>query len=157
MYLTAAIAWCSTTVDVRYWCTMNMEDLKAQFLVDGEVQAHNLARLIEKALGHCVVHKSGTVEVKDRSLPGKDQVKLVLCARLLASKLEESLSGDVTVDEIAKSTDLPRNQVAARAKECMDERFAERSARGSYKARALKVEEFLDTLSKSKGVRHEHS
>jgi Fic family protein len=136
---------------------MNMDELKAQFLVDDEVQVDRLARLVEKALQHCVVHKGGTVEVRDRSLPGKDQVKLVLSARLLASKLEESLSGDVTVEEIAKSTDLPKNQVAARAKECLDERFAERTTRGSYKARALKVEEFLDTLSKPKGARHERA
>lgn len=136
---------------------MDIDLLKAQFLVDGEVRSDKLARLVEKALEHCVVHKTGTVEVRDRSLPGKDQVKLVLSARLLASKLEETLSGDVTVEEIAKSTDLPKNQVAARAKECLDERFAERSARGSYKARALRVEEFLDTLSKPKGARHERA
>ena len=136
---------------------MDIDLLKAQFLVDGEVRSDKLARLVEKALEHCVVHKTGTVEVRDRSLPGKDQVKLVLSARLLALKLEETLSGDVTVEEIAKSTDLPKNQVAARAKECLDERFAERSARGSYKARALRVGEFLDTLSKPKGARHERA
>ena len=132
---------------------MNIDELKEQFLVDGEVQKERLAQLVRKALEHCVVHKNGAVELKHKSLAGKDQVKLVLSARLLASKLEESLSGDVTVEEIAESTGLPKNQVAARAKECLDERFAERSTRGSYKARSLKVEEFLDTLSKSKIAR----
>jgi Fic family protein len=132
---------------------MDIDNLKAQFLIGGEIQKERLAQLVHKALDHCVVHKNGTVELKEKSLAGRDQVKLVLSARLLASKLEESFSGDVTVEEIAESTGLPKNQVAARAKECMDERFAESSTRGSYKARALKVEEFLDTLSRSKGSR----
>lgn len=135
---------------------MNIEELKEQFLVDGEIQEERLAQLVSKALGHCVVHKNGTVELKRKSLSGRDQVKLVLSARLLASKLEESFSSDVTVEEIAESTGLPKNQVAARAKECLDERFAERSIRGSYKARSLKVEEFLDSLPASKISGEQH-
>ncbi len=132
---------------------MDIDELKARFLVDGEIQKERLAQLVHKALEHCVVHKNGTVELKHKSLAGRDQVKLVLSARLLASQLDESRSSDVTVEEIAESTGLPKNQVVARAKECLDERFSERSARGSYKARALKVEDFLDTLGRSKPSR----
>jgi hypothetical protein len=132
---------------------MNIDELKQQFLVDGDIQNDRLAQMVEKALEHCVVHKSGTVEVRNRLLAGKDQVKLVLSARLLASKLDDSLSDDVTVEQIAESTGLPKNQVAARAKDCMDERFAERTTRGSYRARALKIDKFLETLSKTKASR----
>lgn len=132
---------------------MDIDELKEQFLVDDDVQKERLAQLVHKALEHCVVHKNGTVELKHKSLAGRDRVKLVLSARLLASKLDESRSSDVTVEEIAESTGLPKNQVAARAKECLDERFSERSTRGSYKARALKVEEFLDTLARPKPSR----
>jgi hypothetical protein len=132
---------------------MNIDELKEQFLVDGEVHKERLAQLVQKALEHCVVHKNGAVELRHKSLGGRDQVKLVLSARLLASKLDESLSCDVTVEEIAESTGLPKNQVAARAKDCLDDRFAERSTRGSYKARGPKIEEFLDTLSKPESSR----
>jgi hypothetical protein len=132
---------------------MDIDQLKEQFLVGGEIQKERLTQLVHKALEHCVVHKNGTVELRHKHLAGKDQVKLVLSARLLASKLDESFSGEVTVEDIAESTGLPKNQVAARAKECTDERFAERGTRGSYRARVLKVEEFLDTLSTPKASR----
>jgi predicted mannosyl-3-phosphoglycerate phosphatase (HAD superfamily) len=77
----------------------------------------------------------------------------VLVARLLASKLYDTVANDVTVEQVAEYTGLPKGQAAARAKECLDERFAERSARGSYRARSLKVEEFLDSLEQPRGAK----
>ena len=132
---------------------MNFEELKEQFLVDDQIVRDRLERLMEKALPHCAVHKNGTVEVRRSDLSGKDQVKVVLSARLIASKLDESLSSDVTVDQIAEYTGLPKNQATARAKECLDEKFAERTARGSYKARVRKVEEFFEELGQTKAAR----
>jgi hypothetical protein len=101
---------------------------------------------ISRALPHCVVDKKGFVHIKDHNRPGRDQVKLVLAGRLLASKLDDAVISDVTVEQLAEYTGLPKNQAAARAKECLDEKFAERSARGSYRARVNKIEEFLDLL-----------
>jgi len=129
---------------------MSLEELKSQFLVDDEVPNEKLEQLISRALHHCVVRKKGTVDIKT-NLPGKQLVKLALAARLLASKLDESVNGDVTVEELSEFTGLPKDQAAARAKDCLDEKFAERSARGSYKARLLKLEEFLNGLPQSVG------
>ncbi len=126
---------------------MELEKLKEQFLVDDEVRVERLEHLIRKALPHCVVDKKGTVHLKKTDRPGKEQVKLVLAGRLIASKLDETVSGEVTVEQLADYTGLPKNQAAARAKESLDEKFADRSGRGSYKARVNKVEEFLDTLA----------
>jgi len=129
---------------------MDFAELKDRFLVDENLQTERLAKLVERAVNYCVVHKDGTVELKDSRLPGRDQVKLVLSARLIASRLEKSVPDDVTVEQLAEYTGLPKNQAAARAKDCVDERFAERTGRGAYKARPLKVEEFLGTLSSQK-------
>jgi hypothetical protein len=129
---------------------MTLEELRDKFLIDDEVRTERLERLINKALPHCVVHRNGSVELKQEGLAGKDQVKLVLTARVIASKLDESVSDEVAVDQIAEYTGLPKNQAAARAKECLDERFAERSSRGTYKARLMKIEEFLNALSAPK-------
>jgi len=127
---------------------MELDKLKEQFLVDDDdVHTERLEQLIRKALPHCVVDRKGTVHLKGPDRSGKDQVKLVLAGRLVASKLDEVVSGDVSVEQLAEYTGLPKNQAAARAKECLDEKFAQRSARGSYKARANKVEEFLNALS----------
>lgn len=126
---------------------MNLDDLRNQFVVDDDVKSEKLAELIQKALPHCVVRKNGTVELKRSDLSGKQAVKLVLAARLLASKLDEAIVGEVTVEQLSEYTGLPKDQASARSKECLDERFAERSSRGSYKARPLKAEEFLNGLT----------
>jgi hypothetical protein len=129
---------------------MTLNELKEKFLVNDEFRSERLESLILKALPHCVVQKNGIVEIKRLGLSGKDQVKLVLAARLIASKLDESVTEDVTAEQLAEYTGLPKNQAAARAKECFDERYAARCARGSYKARPLKAEEFLDGLAQAK-------
>jgi len=132
---------------------MTLDELRSQFVIDDDVKSEKLEALIHKALPHCVVRKNGSVEIRRSDLPGKQQVKLVLAARLLASKLDEAILGEVTVEHLSEYTGLPKGQAAARAKECMDERFADRSARGSYKARPLKVEEFLDGLSATRNFK----
>ena len=129
------------------------QQLKEQFLVEDDVQNEKLEQLIQKALPYCTVRKNGTVEVKRSDFSGKQQIKLVLSARFIASKLDESIVGDVTVEQLSEYTGVPKDQAAARAKECLDERFAERSSRGSYKARPLKIEEFLDSLSPAKDTK----
>jgi hypothetical protein len=125
---------------------MGLDELKEKFLVDDEVRSERLEQLVRNALPHCVVDKKGRVHLKGLGRPGKEQVKLVLAGRLIASKLDEAISEDVTVEQLAEYTGLPKNQAAARAKECLDEKFADRSARGSYKARVNKAEEFLSAL-----------
>lgn len=127
---------------------MSLDELGKQFLVDDEVRNERLEQLLKKALPHCVVDTKGTVHLKNLNLSGREQVKLVLAGRLIASKLPgAAVSNEVTVEQMAEYTGLPKNQATARAKECLDEKFAERSARGSYRARVHKVEQFLDTLT----------
>jgi hypothetical protein len=132
---------------------MSLDDLRSQFVVDDDVRSEKLEALIQRALPQCVVRKNGSVEIKRSDLTGKQTVKLVLAARLLASKLEESVVGEVTVEQMSEYTGLPKDQAAARCKECLDERFAERSTRGTYRARMLKIEEFLDGLSQHRTER----
>ena len=125
---------------------MDLDELKKQFLVDDEVVTEKLEQLLRKVLPHCVVDKKGAVHLKSSALSGKEQIRLVLAGRLIASKLDPEVSGEVTVDQLHEYTGLPKNQAAARAKECIDDKFAERSVRGSYRARMHKLEQFLDRL-----------
>jgi hypothetical protein len=132
---------------------MDLGRLTEQFLVDNEVSVQSVAQLIEKLLPYCVVRKDGTVDLRTGDLSSRSQVKLVLSARLVASKLKASeVREEVSVEEISQYTGLPKNQASARAKECVDEKFAERSGRGSYRARQHKLDAFLGTLSESSAV-----
>jgi hypothetical protein len=126
---------------------MDLARLRSEFLVDDDVSPERLSKLIESLLRYCVVSKTGKVEVRSLDLSGRQLVKLVLVARLVAHKLDESVCDEVNADELAENTGLPKNQASARAKECVDERFAERSARGNYRALARKVDAFLNELA----------
>jgi hypothetical protein len=127
---------------------MSLERLREEFLVDSDLGEKRLEVLVRKILPYCLVSKDGFVELKAANLSGKEQVKLVLAARLIASKLDKAVRGDLTAEELSEQTGLPKNQAAARAKECFDEKFAERSARGSYRARQHRIDAFLDGLSR---------
>jgi hypothetical protein len=127
---------------------MDLKELAERFLVNDEATPERLGDLIRKLLPNCVVHKSGAVEISRRNASGKDLVRIVLSARLVASKLDgASVSSEVTTKEIAQYTGLPKDQASARAKEIVDEGFADRTAKGSYKARLHKVEMFLRQLT----------
>ena len=125
-----------------------IDDLRRQFLVDEDLDEERLAALIKKLLPICVVNKKGVVQIKRSGLPGRDLVKIVLVARLVAHKLDESIPDELDAAALAANTGMPRNQVAARAKEVVDEAFAERTTRGNYRASLWKVNEFLEELTK---------
>jgi hypothetical protein len=127
---------------------MNLSELSGQFLIDDEIGAERLGLLLQRLLKFCIVRKDGGVEIVGQGFSGKTLVKMVLSARLVASKLQGSnVSGEVTAEEISQFTGLPKDQVTARSKECVDERFAERTSRGSYKARQHKLDEFLEEVA----------
>jgi hypothetical protein len=132
---------------------MDLDKLQEQFLVDEDVKSEKLGQIIQKLLPYCVVSKKGMVDIRKPKLAGKAQVKLVLAARLVASKIEgSSVTSGTSLEEIVEYTGLPKDQVSARAKECVDDGFAERAGRGSYKARQHRIESFVDELSVSSGA-----
>lgn len=125
---------------------MSIEELRKAFIVEGDLLKARLEPIVTKALAHCRIDKNGHVEIKNAKLSGRDQVKLTLAARAIAAQMDPSISSDVTVPEITKSTGLPPNQVRARGKDAIVERFAESPRTGVYRAMPHKIEAFLDAL-----------
>jgi hypothetical protein len=131
---------------------MDIEKLAGQFVVDDEFGVDRLGRIIEGLLPYCVINRKGAVEIMQVGLSAKQKVKLVLAARLAASKMPGmQVQAEVTAPEIAEYTGLPQDQAAARAKDCFDEKFAERAGRGSYRARQHKIDGLLASLGKEVG------
>jgi hypothetical protein len=126
---------------------MSIEELKRKFLVDEDVVKARLENLLTKVLQHCVVDKKGRVHINDAKMSGPNKFKLALSARYLASQLDAAISGSVSSAEITDSTGLPAEQVAARAKDAIDKKFAESVGRGVYRAIPQKIDPFLDSLS----------
>jgi hypothetical protein len=125
---------------------MSIEELKKRFLVDEDTVKAGLECLLTKALQLCVVDKKGVVHIKEPKMSGPNKFKLVLAARYLASQLDPSVPAAVTIAEITRSTGLPNGQVRARAKESVDNRFAESPRAGVYQALPHKIEPFLNSL-----------
>jgi hypothetical protein len=125
---------------------MNIEELRRQFIMDGDAVKSRLEPLVTKALRHCKIDKAGQVLITNTQLSSKDQVLIVLAARGIASELDPSISADVTIAEIAKCTGLPTNQVRARGTDAIKGKWAEASKPGTYRAIPHRVETFLDSL-----------
>ena len=126
---------------------MGIEELKRQFIVDEDVLKSRLEPVVTKALVHCRMDKDGRVEIRNAGLSGKDQVKLTLAARLIGAEMDPAISPEVSVAEITKFTGLPANQVRARGKDAIEDKFAQSPRSGIYRALPHKIEPFLDGLS----------
>jgi hypothetical protein len=125
---------------------MSIEELKRQFIVDEDVLKTRLEPIVTKALAHCRIDKNGQVLITNPKLSGKEQLKLALAARAIGSQMDPSISAEVTVAEISKYTGLPENQVRARGKDAIADRFAQSPRSGVYRALPHKVESFLESL-----------
>jgi hypothetical protein len=128
---------------------MSIEELKKQFIVDDDVLKARLEPIVRKALAHCRIDKKGQVLITDSKLSGGEQVRLTLAARAIGSQMDSTVPSEVTVPEIAKFTGLPANQVRARGKDAIKDKFAESPKAGTYRAMPHKIEPFLDSLSAS--------
>lgn len=126
---------------------MGIEELKKQFIVDENVLKSRLEPVVTKALVHCRIDKDGRVEIRNTRLSGKEQLKLTLAARLIGAEMDPAISPEVSVAEITRFTGLPANQVRARGKDAIEEKFAQSPRSGIYRALPHKIETFLDGLS----------
>src|SRR6266705_2126664 len=130
--------------------SMSIEELRKKFIVDEDAIKSKLEPLVTKALAHCQIDKNGHVLIYDSKLSGREQVMLVLAARLIASELDQNIPAEVSVGELEKDTGLPSNQIRARGNEVIKAKFALSPRAGVYKALPHKIEAFLDGISKDK-------
>jgi hypothetical protein len=132
---------------------MGIEELKKEFIVDENVLRSRLEPVVSKALVHCRIDKEGRVDIRNTALSGKEQVKLTLAARMIGSEMDPAISPEVSVGEISRFTGLPANQVRARGKDAIEEKFAQSPRSGIYRALPHKIEAFLDGLGPAQSNR----
>jgi hypothetical protein len=126
----------------------NLEELKNRFLVSESLSETKMLRLLELAVDHCAVDAKGNVEIKNSSLPAKDKLMLVLVARLIAHNLDETISADVTAEELVRNARIASEQVRARTSDLVKDRQIETASRGVYRAMLHRIEPFLRDLKK---------
>lgn len=128
---------------------MSIEDLKKKFIVDDDVLKNRLEEIATKALQLCVLDKRGNVHFNNSKLSPREKLRVTLAARAIASQLDETVSDEVSVSELATNSGLPKDQVYARAAELVKDKSVTSPKKGFYKAVPHKVEALLDSVTKS--------
>jgi hypothetical protein len=126
----------------------DLETLRKRFLVDEDVAKARLEQLLEKVLPYCVVDRKGAVHVQV-DIAARNRLKLILTARAIAALIETSITAEVSIDDLAQFSGLPKNQVTARTSDIVKEKFAESVRPGVLRAYGHKLEGFLDSLKES--------
>lgn len=128
---------------------MSIEELRKKFIVDDDVLKNRLEEIATKALQLCVLDKKGNVHFNNSKLSPREKLRLTLAARAIASQLDETLRGEVSVADLAANSGLPENQVRARAAELTKARLISSPKKGFFAAVPHKVEALLDSVAKS--------
>ena len=124
-----------------------LETLRKKFIVaDADFVQEQLASLVEKTAKFCVLDERGNVHIRRKDLPQGKRVGLCLLARFIASRMDKKFSPELCAEEVAGFAGLGKAEVAARAKELVDNGFALRAGKGKYRANAARVDDFLATL-----------
>jgi hypothetical protein len=127
--------------------TDRLEALRRQFFAEEDLLSSRLEQLITKVRQYCTIDKKGNVHVADTVKGARNQVQVALSARAIAARLENQISADVSLEELADATGLATNVVSARCAELAKSRSIESARRGSFRMASNRVERFLDSLN----------
>jgi vacuolar-type H+-ATPase subunit F/Vma7 len=127
-----------------------MEDLKNSFIVDeNEFTKEKIPQQIKSILRYCKVSKDGKVLLEKNNFTLRENLKIILVARFLANKLDESISSEVSIDEIVASMGTNNKEsLTTRMKEVVDENVAKRVSSGTYLIIPFYIESILEKLEK---------
>ncbi|WP_158787877.1 hypothetical protein [Granulicella sp. L46] len=126
-----------------------LEELKAQFLVSSNLSEAKMLSLLQLAIAHCAVDSKGNVDIKSPKLAARDKIMLVLSARYIAHHLDESISMDVTGDELVRNAGVALDQIRARTSDLVRDKQIETPARGTYRVLVHRIDPFLQGLKAS--------
>ena len=127
-----------------------MEDLKKAFIVDEKAyEKEKIPQQIRKVLKYCKVSKNGNVLLEKNNFTIRDNLKIILIARFLASKLDESIKEEINIDEIVASMRTNNKEsLITRMKEIVDEGIAKRLSSGVYVIVPFFIDGILDKFDK---------
>jgi len=136
--------------------TDELENLERDFIVGDDMEKDTYIRLIKRVIKYAKVDRAGYVLLsQDIKFPIKNRVMIILVVRYLASKLQEILSKEntinqyVSVDELSRMSGAKKSVIMARAKDLKDDRKLESSKnKGGYRVFQHSIESFLDQLDK---------
>lgn len=135
--------------------TPDIGQLRKRFVVAEDDFAHaELASLIERTSEFCVLDEQGNVHLRRRDLPQGKRLGFCLLARFIGSRMDPKFSPIVNAAELSTFLGVGKPEIAARAKDLVDEGFAVRCGKGKYRINVARIEDFLESLAaqKSRGA-----
>lgn len=138
--------------------TKELEDLEKEFILNEDMEHDNIRALVGRILKFCKIDSKGFVISHKTSLKIPDKILLVLSARYLANKLQQSIGRENSISEEISAKELSNMirekdaVVIARLKDLKDANKVLSSERGIYKVAPYAIEPFLKELE---GVKNE--
>jgi hypothetical protein len=127
------------------------ENLKNSFFVDENPDDKKVEEYTKKIMPYCRPNKQGAPVFSNQDIKSLDRIKAFLVVRYIANHWETSIPREIVLDEFVNLLDIPKTQVIARLKDIRDEKFADVTDSGSYRAKPNKIPEFLDRLDAKYG------
>jgi hypothetical protein len=125
----------------------DLEKLRNEFIVDQNKYAiDDIPEQVKKLLRFVKVGSEGKVFIEKRDMSPDVRLKLILVARFLASKLQNEIKADISIEELSQYSYLDKDQVRARMSKIVGEKFANREKRGVFSVLPFKIRKFIDEL-----------
>ena len=129
--------------------TPDLEDLEREFIVSEQYEQDYLKSIMTRFIGLGIrVTQNGRVIAKLSGLSQRERIFLVVAARYVGNRLQDSIPAEVSLAEVVEMAGIPRRKAAtSRMSELSKEGFVESSRKGRYKASSLPmIEEFLKNI-----------
>jgi len=127
----------------------DFDRLKKDFIVDQEEHTkEKLASLMALLLPLCKVTKDGQVVITEK-IPTRKVLKLILSARFIAHVAQDSISAEVSKEELKAYSAMRENVLNTRLNELLRENFAEKKENAIKAKNILLIEQFLRGLKEN--------
>lgn len=136
--------------------TKELEEIEKKFIVREDKEKEDYVKLITRLIKFATADEGGFVIIDDtcKDLTVKEKILLVLVVRHLASKLQEKLNRERTINEevsgedLAKFLGVKKAVIQARAKDLKDEGkiFSSQPSSGKYKIAHYAIRKVIESL-----------
>lgn|GEM_PF-1718537 len=134
----------------------DLKELAKEFILEDDIEQENIQLLVSDILKFCKIDKRGYVVITEKKLKTQDKIMLILSARYLASKLQEKINSEITIDEKVSNkelVDMLKEKdmiIGARLRDLREGRVVEQISRGVHRVCAHAIEGFLGKLEEGK-------
>lgn len=130
-----------------------LEELKKKFIIDsGDFDSEEIKKYLTIILKFCKITSDGGVILIKTKLTNKEKIGIIILARYLGNKLNETIAEAISWIEVSKYSNIEKKSVSARASDLQNEGFISKESEGIYKFNSIMIGEFLEILS-SMGVK----